>query len=574
MKNGWVYIIALFLFSCSNGLNRIQIPINTRTKDVKEDYYEAIIDATKYRIFGQVNRAENLLKQCIKHYPEGAAAYYELSILSYMGGNLDKAVDYARSAVDIDPSNIWYMFQLASFYKEQKEYDKIVSIYRQILIQNPDRFDIYMDLAELYWSQGNTKEAILILDRLEELNGITEQVSLMKEQIYVSSNDYNSAIRELKRLIEKEPENVKGLGILAELMLTVGRNNEALDLFHDIFDIDPGNGLAQMSIASYYRIIGDYENAFSYYEKIIKNDGISIEMKLKELAKLLSDEIVFAHNKLKIKDLLEKLYEIEGDLQVKTLMAEYYLRIDDKEGAKQILREVAKQSDKIILHEQLLYLDNITRDYDKMIEDAGYAMEFFKNEPNFYFYKGLAYNRKNNYHQAVPVLREGLKLSMVNNAKNINNEINIQLGEAYYQLEKYDSSDYFFEVAIQHDSLNTNVLNNYSYYLSLRGENLERARELCEKLVKLNNSNYSYLDTYAWVLYKLGEYNDALDLIKLAIGRGGHNDPVILDHKGDILEKLGQDEEAIKTWEKSILIGGDKDEIERKIDKIKKKNEL
>jgi tetratricopeptide (TPR) repeat protein len=92
------------------------------------------------------------------------------------------------------------------------------------------------------------------------------------------------------------------------------------------------------------------------------------------------------------------------------------------------------------------------------------------------------------------------------------------------------------------------VLNNYAYYLSLRNENLDRAKEMAMKSVELDPYNSNNLDTYAWVLYKLEDYKNALEWIKKAYNNSGGASGVVLEHYGDILIKLGKKDEALKYW--------------------------
>ncbi len=99
--------------------------------------------------------------------------------------------------------------------------------------------------------------------------------------------------------------------------------------------------------------------------------------------------------------------------------------------------------------------------------------------------------------------------------------------------------------------LNSIVLNNYAYYLSLRNENLEKAKQMAEKSVEVDPYNSNNLDTYAWVLYKLADYKNALEWIKKAYNNGGSSSGVVLEHYGDILYRLGDKKEALEYWKKA-----------------------
>jgi len=95
------------------------------------------------------------------------------------------------------------------------------------------------------------------------------------------------------------------------------------------------------------------------------------------------------------------------------------------------------------------------------------------------------------------------------------------------------------------------VLNNYAYFLSLEKRNLEKAKEMAAKVVKRFPENGTFLDTYAWVLFQLGEYEDAYLYMEKALQSETEPSGVLLEHFGDILYHLGKKSEAISYWEKA-----------------------
>jgi len=71
------------------------------------------------------------------------------------------------------------------------------------------------------------------------------------------------------------------------------------------------------------------------------------------------------------------------------------------------------------------------------------------------------------------------------------------------------------------------------------------------------------------VLYMRGNFQNALFWIEQAIKNGGGNDPVVLDHYGDVLHQVNRNNEAIVQWEAAISAGGDRAVIEMKINREK-----
>jgi predicted negative regulator of RcsB-dependent stress response len=84
-------------------------------------------------------------------------------------------------------------------------------------------------------------------------------------------------------------------------------------------------------------------------------------------------------------------------------------------------------------------------------------------------------------------------------------------------------------------------------------------------IIFLMPGNSSYEDTYAWVLYQRGDYVGADLWIDKAIKNGGIKSATIMEHKGDILWKLGKNTDALDFWKRAKEIGGASDKIDQKI---------
>jgi len=139
------------------------------------------------------------------------------------------------------------------------------------------------------------------------------------------------------------------------------------------------------------------------------------------------------------------------------------------------------------------------------------------------------------------------------------------LGDAYNSAKDYNLSDKAFEDALKLQPEDVGVMNNYSYFLSLRNEKLERAESLSARSNELSPNNPSYQDTYAWILYQSGKYNDARVWIEKAIASGGAGEGVLNEHYGDILFKLGDVQGAVDKWKLAQEQGGGTDLLDKKI---------
>jgi tetratricopeptide (TPR) repeat protein len=100
--------------------------------------------------------------------------------------------------------------------------------------------------------------------------------------------------------------------------------------------------------------------------------------------------------------------------------------------------------------------------------------------------------------------------------------------------------------------------------LADRGEQLKYALQLIERALELSPDNAAYIDSYAWVQFKLGNYELALTELKKAVDLL-NNDAVIYEHLGDVYNAMGNRAEAERNYRRALEISPDSINIEEKL---------
>jgi tetratricopeptide (TPR) repeat protein len=136
-------------------------------------------------------------------------------------------------------------------------------------------------------------------------------------------------------------------------------------------------------------------------------------------------------------------------------------------------------------------------------------------------------------------------------------------------LKKFKESDQAYTKALELDPSNSYVLNNYAYYLSLRGENLEEAEKMSKRSLEIDPDNASSEDTYAWILFRLKKYADAKKWIEKSLQGKTSNNATQQEHYGDILYLLGEKEKALEQWQNAKAQGSGSNKLEKKINEKK-----
>lgn len=143
------------------------------------------------------------------------------------------------------------------------------------------------------------------------------------------------------------------------------------------------------------------------------------------------------------------------------------------------------------------------------------------------------------------------------------------LGDCYHALKDNVNSDGAYDKALSYNADNAFTLNNYAYYLSVRGEQLDKAAAMSKRSNDLQPGNASFEDTYAWILFKQKNYNDAKVWIEKALADDKTNSAVKSEHYGDIMFYLGNIDAALENWKKAKANGDQSPLLDRKINERK-----
>lgn len=119
------------------------------------------------------------------------------------------------------------------------------------------------------------------------------------------------------------------------------------------------------------------------------------------------------------------------------------------------------------------------------------------------------------------------------------------IGDAYMEMGDRKACFAAYEKVLKQNPGNIATLNNYAYALSLAGKNLGKALKMSGKAIEAEPENVTYLDTYGWVLHRMGRHAQAKEVFKKAMLFGGRQEKVILSHYAAVLRALGETDLAV-----------------------------
>ena len=145
-----------------------------------------------------------LWKDCVVKSPHQPRQHYNLGVVLARNGNLDKAIEQYRAALNIKPDYVEAYYNLGNALARKGEAEDAIDNYRKALKFNPDFFKSYYNIAKILYGQGKISGAIHNYQKALTLNHETPQILYNLSWIYATSENkrYRNGIKAVQ-LAEK-----------------------------------------------------------------------------------------------------------------------------------------------------------------------------------------------------------------------------------------------------------------------------------------------------------------------------------------------------------------------------------
>ncbi len=530
---------------------------------VQELFFEGI----KAKINQNSDRAGELFAEAVAIDGRNDAALFELANLYHSKEKESEAETFARKAVTVEPENEWYWLLLADIYKRGDKWEDLQLVFNELIKISPGKADYYFDRANVLQLQNKYKEALSLYDNIEKEFGTGNDLVEARRRINLKQGKFDKVIVELEESVKYNSAQVKDYLLLSDLYHRQKNDKKALQILEQAKTKDPDNVEIRASLANIYTAAGKNIDAFVEQKEVFGNPDMDIDTKVKTLlsyfpqfekpeirakAEELSSLLVKAHPQE------AKAFAIYGDV----LFQQRKLQ----EAKASYKKALELNSQVYLIWEQLINIELSLNQPVEAAKDGEEALTVFPNQGNLYFLTALAYIQTQKHEQSISYLKDALSLSGKDNA--LQGQIYSSLGDAYNAVKKHSESDQAYEKALEISPDNIYALNNYAYYLSLRGEKIERAEKMSKRSNELDPGNASFQDTYAWILFKQKKYAEARLWMEKAISKDKNN-PTQVEHYGDILFGLGEVDKAVLQWQKAKQAGPGSKILEKKINERK-----
>ena len=523
--------------------------------DKSRRYDAMFLEAICQREKGNNDAAFDLLRHCVDIDSTRSEAYYYLA--QYYGAmkQRETAIMYFKKAADLEPDNDTYQETLANAYINQRNYPEATQVLQRLYDRNADREDVLGMLIQLYEQQGDYDNAIRSLTQLETIEGKSERLSFAKSNLYTQKGDKKAAIAEMKTLSDQYPNDNNYRCLYANTLYINGQKKKAVDIYGKILSEEPDNRNAQLALLAYYSDQKDTLKVNEYIERVLTNKNATTEDRIDIMRQVITQNEQNGGDSTKVLQLFRRMESLpQTDADVAIMCAAYMnMKKMPNDSISRVLERVLEiVPDHAAARLQLVSYAWQAEDRDRVIALCRDARQYNPDEMAFYYYQGIAYFQKGQLDDALDAFQNGISVITQESDPEIVSDFYAVMGDIYHQKGMEREAFAAYDSCLVWKDDNIGCLNNYAYYLSVKGERLKDAEQMSKRTIVKEPNNATYLDTYAWILFRLHRYDEA----KTYIDRTLENDPdsasVLLEHAGDIYYYAGEKEKALEFWQKAL----------------------
>jgi len=557
-------------------------------------------DAMDHFIDGAINDAKGDYASAILDYQDALrldpkpGVYFALAKSYFRLNKYPRALQNCKKAISLDSTELEYQDLLGDIFTAASQFDSAAVVLEGIIKVDSNRVQTYYKLARIYENSKPLK-AIKIYNKLTSILGPDWNVLIRVADLNEKLGQTDQAADALKKLLTIDPSNINIQKLLTQVYLKAKKYDDALKVVNDIIQFTPEDPGARQLKAQIYIDQNDWDSAAKQFAVIMNQPDVKYDNKVQI-------GIMYFNQSLKDSTLIpvtEKFFKDidkdSTDWQIKMYLGAILYSEGKDSVAEKYFKEVTElarwNSDGWIRLGGMYFDNQKYAEAEKLMREAivNFPQDFTIN-----LIMGLALSQQGKNTEAKPYLKKAVDinpgdlnalsgyafvLSQVNENEDAvkylkkalalsPDNVNLlgTLGLVYNNMHNDAMSDSIYQKALDIDSTNALVNNNFAYALSERGIRLDDALRMIKIAINADSANSSYLDTMGWVYFKLKKYDLAKEYIKKAINAGGES-ATTLEHLGDIEFKMGNKKEAKTLWQKAYKLDTSNTDLKSKIEK-------
>ena len=510
-------------------------------------------------------RAEKIWREVIAEDGNYAPALYNLSLLHR--ANLSEATPLAKRAYYADTTNKWYLDSYATMLFDLGELDEAFPLYKRLLAMDSQQTSTYYYLSCIHTHNKDIEAAISVLDSAEVRMGPNPYLDRIRVELLIDTRQYDKAISLGRRAVENSPYDVDARLSLAATYERAERDSLARVTYEEAYLIDTTRLETIVELLDYNIRKSNLAEQFKWEGLILGHERVPLDVKLERMHVFMEGDF-YRNNYFRVGGLLNVLVKhYPTDRDVVHLNTQHLYSGGMIDQAAEYLRSHTHDANVTPEDFSLLAaLDTTLEDEDALFSDVERGLALFPEDVKLISMYSLLYHYSDDTKGAIRILSDATK--RLKKSEDLSYCWG-RIGDLYHEIDNDKQAFKAYRKALDYNPENAEVLNNYAYFLSLRKEELERALAMSLLAITLEENNYNYIDTYAWVLHCLGRDSEAKKYMRQALMLSQHSESSLLTHYADILWALGEGFMADIYWQKAVDAGYDANEMAEHIAQIK-----
>jgi len=505
--------------------------------------------------------------------------------------NFPAALLSYQEALLYDSTSAAIHMAIGKDYVRMLKPESAVISFKKALELNPDEMEARELLSEIYRRQGKwdlaERESREILAR----DSTSAESYFTLANVYLQRNDLKNAATMFQRLLSFIPvPDPRVLDTIGGLYLELGQPDSAASIYKTLIELNPNEGYGYFRLAAVNEALGDMTTAVENYARALQLNPKLAHARIRlseiyvqqekwgEAGRLLMEAVLMDSTDLPSYQQMGNIYYEKGDTTaaLETFsdikkrfprdwwayyrLGMHYLSQEEFGLAFNEFKRVIDLSPQslsgwLYTGISLVHLDSLQLSQKYLLR----ALDLQPENMQGNYYLGTILTQLNRPREAIPYLKTAIKLNPTWVG------VMSSLANAYDSVQEFEAADSLYRASLKLDPENATLLNNYAYSLSQREIRLDEALQMAEKALESEPENGAFLDTIGWIYFKREDYYKALDYIKKAISVRSEESAEVLEHLGDVYEKLGRMDEARNAWESALDLDNKNPSILRKL---------
>lgn len=554
-----VGLCSLLLTACSASSKATHAP--SAEELAKQHRFDSLyLCAVQQKLLERYEAQHRLLDEALRLRPEAPEALYDKGLLLLKSDSAEvvrQGIQMVEQAISRMPNDATLRMPLILYYIDAECYEDAIPHVETLTRSIPDVENLSL-LVSLYAHETVARwdDAIKTMEHIERINGKEAETTLSKCQYYLEKGDTIGAYNAIDELCKENPDELSFRVLKGDYYRSMGHFFNAQQEYLAVLNVDPQHPVAQFSATVLYQQVHEDSLHHDMLDRLVKNPQAPIDMKLGAL----SDDLRAAMQNTETKHRFYRyihylLRQPEAHLQTLAL----YLSVDETlpdetpecdSSLFVFLEQHPKEYDAHLILLQCFAKQQKAEAIHRLCE---FSIRHYPDDPLFHYYAVISLFQLEKPEREA--LQRAWEMLSHEEASEPASDLFMFYGDLLHEEGNSQQAYAVYEAAIKVNPDNIGCLNNYAYFLSLdsRGD-LEKAEAMSRRTIEAEPKNPTYLDTYAWILYRMERYTQAQIYIDQTLHNidESENNSSLYDHAGDIYWQCGNAQEARNFWQKAL----------------------